>query len=501
MVGRDWPTRIVMGLGVATLINALAIATIYGLYPGFLDDNESSLSIMAQLMLNGQPVYQAIDTPDRLTHAHGPLTFLWNAWPQLLLPYSAPAWRLGATLFTVTMPLMVLASQIRRGAFAAGLAMVLGGAAIILHLNASVIMRPDMPVTVLVAVAVWLAGRRDESQGWGTTLALGLCVGLAMGFKINAVLPFVPVVLFHAAGGRWLPRLMVIGAVAGLTALTPFLGSAFSLVNFLDMLRHIGGKENTWFDFKLLWAHFAIYLILPPLAWAAGGREAWSRADGRTRLYLGAYVVCVLLTLFPATKIGAGHYYFMPLIAITVDLTVRATAGTDKRQRRAVLAALLVVVTMFWQIDRRFLKSLDWTEARAVTAEIKQIIAENPGQAIQMGVGGARVGNQLSLRFYAYRQGLVATGNPYTLDVGLSMELNKLGVPEPPEMIERLWSCKTNLWLVPKGESPFILRGSYGATVFSQEFRDTFLLGHEKVASHDIFDVYACRRQPIAPYP
>jgi hypothetical protein len=195
----------------------------------------------------------------------------------------------------------------------------------------------------------------------------------------------------------------------------------------------------------------------------------------------------VLLTLFPATKIGASHHYFLPFLPVMIVLVLRAAAGRPAVGRWLVgLTALALFLTV--QSERRFFKSFDWPEARAVTQEIGTVIADHPAETIQMGIGDE------SERYYLYswRALPVFAGSPYTIDSGIVMELTKLGVPMPAETLRRLAACETRLWLIPAGEAPFALNGYYGQMIFDSAFRDTFLAHHDRMQTLGHFDVWRC---------
>lgn len=492
-----WINRTAIVLGLLAAANTLAIVLVYAFYPGYLDTNEAGLVAMTRLMLLGEPVYHSLQSADRLSHLHGPLTFLWTALPQLTHIDSVAVGRLSATLAALLLPAVMVLTYHRRGLWAASIALALGSLAVVLHLNMSIIVRPDMPMAVLVALAVWVVawgdGRRDMIAG----VLLGLCIGLVAGFKFTAVVTLAPLALYYCAGD-WRRRLLPVGLSTIVVAAAPFATPAFSFSDYMDIVASATGKENAWRGFIMLWWKFAIYLSVPSVMWMLAGRQARAALHGRAGLYLASYVLACLITLYPATKIGAGHYYYLPFMPLMVDLAFRALdAGEAKlRQRVALTAVVALCVAAAWQHSRRFYKSLDWAETREVTAEIQEILATYRGKTIQMGIGGVTEGDALNYRFYAFRDLLVMAGQPYTMDVNVVMEMTKLRIPEPPAFIERLKACHTNLWLVPRSETPFSLWGYYYQTVFSTAYRETFAATHTLIASHKYFDIWECRGAP-----
>lgn len=483
-----------VALAVWGVGNMLAVVLSYQLYPGYLELNETSLVVMANSLLSGDPIYRSLESPDRVTHVHGPMTFLWTVWPLKLFGLSVFSGRLAASLAAIALPLVLVLGQWRRGGFAVLMAAAFGGLAILVHLNMTVVVRPDTPVTLMAAAVVWAAVWAERDGGWKASLALGLCAGIMVGFKINAAVFIVPVALYHVSGD-WLRRIPLVAVPALAAFVLPFAHPSFSAREYTAMMAPMAGKENSWFAFTKLWGHFSIYLLVPPTLWLLAGRQAL--ADWRIRIYLGSYLAMVVLTLFPATKPGAGHYYFMAFLAPMVDLSLRALAAGGARaarQKAVVLVAGLVYLLMGFQQETRFFKTLNWPEARQATAEINRIMADFPGKTIQMGVGGNVSGDPLTLRFYAYRFLLAAAGNPYTMDLNTVMELSWLRIPMPEEMFRRIETCHTDLWLVPHGERPFSLIGYYYEPPFPKRFQDIFLARHELAAQHDIYDVWACRK-------
>jgi hypothetical protein len=234
---------------------------------------------------------------------------------------------------------------------------------------------------------------------------------------------------------------------------------------------------------------FAFYLGMPLVVWGLAGFAA---LRGRERLYLAAYVACVLLALFPATKLGGSHHYYLPFLPILIDLTLRALAAAGERPlaRRVVVGLIALVLFLAAQTERRFFKMMDWAEARRIVAEIEAVIRANPGVPIQMGVGGPRAEEKFYL--YSWRNLPVFVGGPYTLDTGIVMEMTKLGIAMPAETVRRVAACETRLWLVPHGEAPFSLIGYYNQTIYDEIFRRAFFAHHHLEASGAYFDLWRC---------
>jgi len=493
----DGASRVILGLAVLAAVNLLAVVVAYALYPGYLEHGEAAISATAYGLLHGHPAYYPFDAPERISNVYGPWTYLWHAWPLALFGASL----LSSKIAAVTAPVLVVA-----GAWAVGrhhgrrggaMAVALAAALILFHLGFPITIRPDSLLTVLVTLAV-LAALRAEARtdmAWGETLVIGIAGGIAVNVKIHAGVYLAPVALYHLLpnGRRLFPM-----AAAGLAALAlPFLSPLFPLSDYLSWFGPMSGKENTWDAVRGLWMKLAFYLGFPLVAWglagfSAPGSSPGQALGGRQRLYLATYVGCLLLTLFPATKIGGGHHYYLPFLPTLIDLCLRALAAAREPGpiRRALAAAMVVLVFMAAQSEKRFFKVLEWSNARQVVAEIDAVISANPGVPIQMGVGGPRSEEKFYL--YSWRNLPVFAGSPYTLDTGIVMEMTKLGIAMPAETLRRLAACETRLWLLPHGEPPFSLIGFYDQTVYDDTFRRIFTAHHHLESSGRYFDLWRC---------
>ena len=490
MPGRDWTSRTLTGLAVFATLNLLAVVVAYALYPGYLDHGEAATSATAFRLLKGLPAYYAFTAPERISNVYGPWAYLWHTWPLALFGASLTTSKISALLGPV---LVVAGSWMvgrRHGRQGAALAVALAAGFVIFHLPFPASIRPDSLLTVLATV-VLLAMLRAEGRAdmaWAETLMIGVASGIAVNLKIHAGLYLAPAVLFHLLP-NW--RRLLPMAVAGLAALTlPFLSPLFPLADYLSWFGPMSGKENSWSAFRILWMKFAFYLGFPLVTWGLAG---FGGLKARERIYLATYVGCAVLVLFPATKIGASHHYYLPLLPVLVDLTLRALAAAGSRPLPARVLVVMTILLLFMagQTEKRFFKVLEWTESREVVAEIEEVLRSHPGTAIQMGVGGPRTEEKFYL--YSWRNLPVFAGGPYTMDSSIVMEMTKLGVAMPAEAVRRMATCETQLWLTPHGEQPFSLVGYYEQTVYDETFRKTFAAHHHLEASGTYFDLWRCQ--------
>jgi 4-amino-4-deoxy-L-arabinose transferase-like glycosyltransferase len=482
--------RASLAVGVFAALAVAAAAISYVFYLGYIEHGEATIVAAAFRLLSGHPAYHPFGAPERTSNVYGPWTYLWTAWPMAL--FGAKVWT--SKLATSLAPILVLAVAWavgrRFGTMGLGLALAWTAGGIITHLPFTTTVRPDSLLTLMVAVAVWAAARADSKPGmaWTETILIAVASGIAVNIKIHAGLYLAPVVLFHLWPHWW--RLVPMAA-AGLAALAlPFASPLFPLGDYLSWFGPMSAKENAWNAFRILWMRFALYLVIPAVLWGMAG---WRGIPGRMRAVLALYALCILVALFPATKVGASHHYYMPFVPTMVLVSLIALERADWRlnARRWALGLAVLLLAMGAQTERRFFKVMEWQEARDVVAEIQAIQASHAGQAIQMGVGGPRTEEKFFL--YSWRHLLVFGGGPFTLDTGIVMEMTKLGVPLPDETYRRLAGCETQIWLTPKGEAPFSLIGYYDQTVYDQRFRDTFAAHMSREGSGRFFDIWRCR--------
>lgn len=476
-------------LGLLAAADVAVAAIAYLLYPGYVDHGEGAISAMAVRMLAGKPVYLPFDSPDWITNLYGPVTYLWHAWPLALFGGGMVTGKLAAALAAILIPAS-LWLLVRRHAMA-GWMLALGAAMVITHLAFPVVIRPDALLTVVAAAAVLVAAREEPRGRWSGAVLIGVAAGLAIGIKIHSAIYLAPVALYVLMAD-W-RRLPVMALFAAAIAALPFASPLFPLAEYLSWFGPMAAKENVWRGFTLLWWKLALYLAIPVAVWVMAG----AKAKRRELVYLGGYALCSLLILFPATKVGGGDQYYLPLLPTMIDLIRRAldAGGSTARQRGIVIAGALLTLAAAYQPERRFFKKLEWAKSRAVVAEIEAILDAHPDQRIQMGVGrtAADIGDQFSYHYYAWRNLPVYRGHPYTLDSGIAMEFVKLGKPFPAEALRRLETCDTQLWLIPKDGTPFSLQGYYNQDVFGPEVLDTFQRHHTKLETHRFFDVWECR--------
>jgi hypothetical protein len=487
-------TRLLLGAAALVVANVIWVAVTYLVYPGYLDHGEPSVTLISWLLLDGAPAFPEIGAPILTGNVYGPLTYVVHALSFLLFGPTIMAGKAASFLAVVLIPVLIFLSHRPRGIEAAAVGTILGAGLVLFHIPYSIWNRPDAFITLLGVVAVWLTNASDPKRPeWTKSIAIALAAGVAVSMKFHAGAYFAPVVIFHCMHQRRGFKTFAAMAVVGLgVVLLPFAFSVFSLSNFITWISALLGKDHP-IAYASKFARYGIIYAMPTLFFAAAWRWSGKRIEIPEKVYFWTFVVSFIVILGPATKVGAGTHYFLPFLAVLVDLILRNAGRLKKHETwvwglAGILCAGILIVGV--PVQKRFFRALHWQEVTAIQSEIRAIMATYPDRTIEMGIG-----QDLTVypRTY-YRTMLVFGGHPYTVDYAPAMELTMLKVPLPDDLLSLLRGCSTDIWLVPKGEPPFTMPGYYGPPTLDRTFSQTFKVSYAKATSYKFFDVWACKQ-------
>jgi len=487
-------TRLLVVLAAIVTANVAWVAVTYLLYPGYLDHGEPSVALISWLILDGAPVFPKLDASTLTGNVYGPLTYVAHAMSYLIFGPTIIAGKAGSFLAALLIPVFIFLSHRRRGLDAAALGAVLGAGLVLFHIPFSIWNRPDAFIALLGVFAVWLANKADtERPALATSIAIAVAASIAVGMKFHAGAYFAPVVIFHCMNENRGIKTFAVMAVVGLgVVFLPFVFSVFSLSNFMAwIVAHIE-KDNP-ISFVSKFARHGILYAMPVVFFAAAWRWSPARISTAEKAYFWTFVICLSVIMVPATKSGAGTYYFFPFLAVLIDLILR-NAGRLKTHRKmvwglaAILSAAILIVGV--PVQKRFFRALHGPDVLAVQGEIRAIMAAYPERTIEMGIGEDVKTYPITFN----RTLLVLGGHPYTVDYAPAMELTMLKVPLTGELLSLLRGCSTDIWLVPKGEKSFSMTGYYGTPTLGPSFSRTFKASYVKTASFKFFDVWACKQ-------
>ena len=470
------------------------VAATYLIYPGYLDHGEPGMALIAWRLLEGHPAYLSFGSPNLISNVYGPLTYASHALSFLLFGSTLLSGKVVSFLAAILIPIFTFFSQRHRGIEVAASGAILASALMLFLIPFSIWTRPESLIALLGIIAVWTSNASNPNKSeWGKSILIALVASLAVGMKLHAGIYFAPVVIFHCVNKKRGIKTFVIMALIGLIfTFLPFFFSIFPVADFWAWIFYHINKDSPsqlafrYFRYGLIYASAGLFYILAS-RWS---EEGHSLAE---KIYFGLFLTCLIITLFPATKVGAGTYYFYPFLAVLVDQILRHISQINKHKKKiwclfSVLVGILLISSIPTQ--KRFFQALHWEQTSAVKAEISNIMTSYSGRTIEMGVGD----NVKTYYRTFYRTLLVMEGHPYTIDAAPAMELNMWKVPITENLLAKILGCNTDIWLIPKDEVPFNMIGYYGAPTLDKSFKETFISSYKKINSFDYFDIWGCHK-------
>jgi len=460
------------GLAVAGALLAVACYA-YLRLGAYIDHIEGAVVVSAwEYAASGIPLYQLRDGLPRLATYYGPLAYLAEALPLAAFGAKIVVGKL-ASMLAVAATLFILGKHfLTRGGSAASSGLFYLVAGMTLFVPVSFWVRPDPFETLLVAAGVALAA---------TPAALGLCIGLAVNFKIHAFVYFFPLLIDILVARQW-RSFLLIAAAASISFALPFLAPGISLYDYLSgLLSQIGGRHPSGTEIASVLVTalvLALPLLYPLLTQAQVGRD---------RTYALAAIVTLLVLIYPATFPGAGPYHFLPLIPVLAD-------ALSRLKPRAWVAGITTLPLLLLG----FLATLSVSHGMAarrgwdlIAADALALARQAPTRAVQIGYG--ETSRSYHIAEFS-RAVLTLNGFPARVDAQVLMELSPIGIDGSRRWVAALTRCDIQRWLLPKGQKPFALRNLfYGlGPVFDADFRRTFLNHYRLTASDRYFDIWDC---------
>jgi hypothetical protein len=443
----------------------------------YLDHIEGNVAISGWQYLHGVPLYDLLDGLPRQASYYGPWAYLTPAAGLLLFGGSVGA---SKALAFVCLPLaiVIMAWHLRLTSSGAdrmrGLLILAAG--LLFFSRETIWMRPDPFEMLFMSIAVASAGGRRGP------LAVGVCAGLIVNFKVHAFLYLLPVVVDVLSRRGW-SALLTMGVASFLVFLLPFLLPGISLTAYLEPLLHqLGHRAHSWDGFRdgaILVAAPGIFILL------ALGKSAW-RAQTHDRVYALSVLATIILLLYPSTFPGAGPYHYLPFVPVLAEAFARLRS-------RDLFAEIAPFVLLFAAISEAAInvERLRYSAPFAAMADEALLLARAAdGNTIQVGYGDSHQSYQAS---QLERTVMTLHGYPSPIDAQLLMELDFIGVDGVTRWLPDLERCRAERWLLPKGERPFAIDGYYNnRPLFTDEFRRVFADRYRLISSSAHFDVWAC---------
>jgi hypothetical protein len=440
----------------------------------YIDHIEGAVVVSGwEYAANGVPLYQLQAGVPRFSTYYGPLAYLVEDLVPLLLHPGIAATKIASMLAMLGTVAIMAKHFFRRGE----LGSVLSGlfylfAGLLLFVPVSFWVRPDPFETLLVASGVALAA---------SPLAVGICIGLAVNFKLDAFVYFLPIILPSAAARDW-RSLAILALVSVITFLLPFLAPGISLHDYIaGLAQQIGGRgvSTLWIAAIL---GLAAFLALPVFYSLVAQRHPVS-----DRIYALATLATLVFLLYPATFPGAGPYHFLPLVPVLAEALTRLKS----RPLGAGIATLPMIFFGLLAAQSTRQTMAERSGWDAIVADALMLARQVPTRAVQIGYGETRQSYYVA---ELNRAVLTLNGYPAVIDAQILMELGPIGIDGSKRWVASLARCDVQRWLLPRGQKPFALKNFlYGlGPIFDPDFRRVFLDHYRVTASDRYFDVWGC---------
>lgn len=452
---------------------------------------------VAALIHRGQPLYHALDAPFRYSLVYGPVGFLLNAAILTACDGSLAAVRavyVLSTLLAIVLTCRVLRriagpSFMRAGALTFAI-VVLGSGTI------GLAVRGDALLTLVAALAIGLAhAAAGDASRWARAAGVGALFALATGTKLHGGLYVAPAIALLVLRSGLAPGVLAIMIGAVLTA-APFAHPAIDAGAFWQW---IAAARSHGISAYLLTSNLGVALFLLGPLWMSAPtlRDEPAPSRGGSRIVLGVLTLAMILVCVVAAKPAAGPYHLLPFVPmVLVAYAWRARwpwqavppAGESSWHLAWPLAGLLFVALAQVPVVPEL---LDSTPQRAAV-DLERLVEELGDATVQIGPGSSTSRAVLLSRLSPR---LVWRGQPYWFDLASLSDLSEAGIALPEESRAQIRSCRTQYWLIPRGEQPFDVRSMYPphARLFDEAFRHGFSQSHARTGQSDFFDVWRCR--------
>lgn len=478
----------------------LGMIVIFTVFPGFIWYTDVPVPTLSFLLLKGFPLYHNIDSPERYALLYGPNLYLLTDAFYLLCGFSAFAAKMPFAVLMLAM--LVVVAFIARTWLSAPTVAVAG---FLLLLVYDLIL--CAPILILPAiVAHWLY---YFSKWRFRPILIGLCLGLACGAKIHGGFYFLPI-LFDLFVGRKLFDLLLLSLTALVVMGAPFLLPGIELGQYIFWLRAAAahGISISVLQENLDWLAYLLSLVLAVLIIAnprsRGMDNSHSLLFVSKASRIGA-IVATLVILIIASKPGARFHHLFPLVPVFVILVAplaqKLKEGAEKTGRSVdlrVLASIYLTGMLLFSLitlGRAYFEAYR-IPVRAIASDLHEISARHPTARIALGDAEITPGECLSRPGALGRTVeplLLYAGHPFVYDFWAILDMQKSGIPIPEQTIDRLRDGSINLWLFPKGRSPFNVMSLYDSTqpLFPAGFREAFFAHYSREETSQFYDVWA----------
>jgi hypothetical protein len=471
--------------------------------------DEPTVIADAAAALHGQPLYTNPDGAEQYSLLYGPVSF-WVYWPPMVAHFlDIRIYQLWVILPLLGAGLLLLKSARRAGdALGASLALLPYVTAVVLQSNHEWAMKGDAWMLLFLCIGLEAAAALNATWAVMVSATAG---ALLIDTKVTAVLlSSILVLVVGRRFGKWLgvACAALTGALAAAAFLLPGVSWRFYSLYLLSSAHHGIVPRLARNNVELLLFLGIPMLTVLGLQFTASPQETGRWLRKRVWLVL-ACAVAALAAVVTGAKYGAGPWHLVPVVPLmtwgTVALWRRQGLKWKERQPGVanalfggvVAAQIVLAVAALWTSIRVHLKGLaEYNQVPQVLIEqdIVRIARDHPQVSIQMGYGGDR-----SFEITWERPILVLLGNRYILDASALNESEMAGKELPDTVVSELQKCKPQLYLIPRGDQPFIMQNVYHfyhnpapRDLFPAAFRQAFAEHYQKIDSSRYFDLWRC---------
>lgn len=454
------------------------------------DHAEPSIIAIAANYAHGHPLYHGPESGERYAIIYGPIVFLLPA--LFLKAFGFRIWvaKLPFILSALAVPPVIFGVFKRRCGPAMALALTSTLLCTLLMFSLhSYWTRPD-PLLVLTVVLSIRA--MDFQSPLARGITLGVMAGLATNVKAYAPALFLPVFLSRWDRDSWRVAFIATGAAVA-TLVAPFLAPGVFWRNYRLWVGMIS-VHGISADLLLKRAPWAA-ICLAPFEWARQAKTSRQKLGRRDRIYIAAVLSSFGAIWLCSGKPGSEPHYFMPFLPTGFLILADALAlGPPQWAQRYWAPPLgwlsLIGLLIFLAGGLSDGMPTDPTAPRII-ADIRHVMADNPGAVVSVGMGEKE---GLATRF---RTIPVLAGNPLFLDECNLIDAVFDGIPVPPATYRMIRDCEVDIWLIPRGETPFRMPSALvpEQQLLPGSFRRQFEESYRKVGHSEYYDLWECRKR------
>jgi 4-amino-4-deoxy-L-arabinose transferase-like glycosyltransferase len=490
--GRLHRKDLAAGLAAIPSFLILIFAFVYLISPVINDYVEPQImAVSYRASFEHGQLYQASNAPDVITEPYGPIAYLAQSPAFRVFGGNLFAGKLiGVVAFIASFVFIYRSARALASRSESIIAMGLVSLVLLKFVNTAFWDRPDPLLLLCVAIPTWMIA---TGRTRFIFLVVGVTFALAVNLKITGVIYFLPT--FSLLPYRGESRKILAGLLAAVAILVlPFLFPSVSFINYLASL-NITVHHGLLYDEFLDCAGLAA-LLMVPVMWSAWRQYKTGQSLSRRQIaYLGALFVASAAICVVGAKPGAGSHHLIPFLGLLPHayFSFRPSGIATSVVRAPASFCVPLALTLLLIAEPHVRNAiaefpLQLRDGARAVDEIKSILHDYPGQSIEMGYG-----QSLYTPSTYFRILLIFAGNPYSLDPAPVQDMHSAGRPLPSGIVAMFDRCRTEIWLIPKGQEPFSVRdSSNNSYLFDGDFRTAFTRHYQRSESREFFEVWRC---------